>query len=769
MNNHNKTNIIRNRVSNACEFCRKRKIKCTEKNNKEKRTVENNNDIEQKIQSKLLKHEDNDFILFDNLENNNIIGNAILCDKTRRKNYYAIVIDKYLIELYFRYANLYIPVISKETVMERIQNKTILPELLLSIYGAVHMFKPNPDIGKALKYNKMALYFLMNYPHDSDVQTVQAYIIISKSIAGTNLCWILFGYFTRKTNILNLFKDNEKLNKRYNLENKLTFLSITSLDMKLSIITGRSSKYDYLNLLYTDNVIKIVNNINDNINDLSNDLIDMLKVVITDLVLSRLLAIVVHYIVESHTDTTEMEYLEKIIVYWFKLYEPIFTRDDNCYSVNYKNNVYCQIFFSTLKILYLRCKSASIISNKIKIPSSIKDNYIIPEVYKSNNLKNKYSDPLLEYCYNLLLNILLKKENTEKSVFNDNYDYQKENNYKSSENIINNFDMFTINNHIYIKGNNKTPLQTDFTNTINSSFEKYIPSDENIINNLEMNILNKDNINLNHSYEEISQKNKYEQYHSINIKRCEAWKNLTKVTKNPPGFEDELVKKVYDNIANISSNSNPPDDNVEMDYQYLLYNMYDEKNNTYLNEDSNKEQLFNNYFLEFIEDAHQSYEIKMGNDNQNAIFENIINPFINLKHVINDNIQNSLNNINDKSVDKDSFEYLIKCYSLANEITENIKLYKKLKVIFDYTLSWYFYETGIIYIIFYVNEGEEKFYEIAKFYENILSEGSKYYIALTPYSSKFREMMEEAKISVQNNSKKLTIKDVFKNLQSVIF
>ncbi|OUM64545.1 hypothetical protein PIROE2DRAFT_8617 [Piromyces sp. E2] len=152
-----------------------------EENNMKKGKEKKRNDFEKKIHSKLLKLKKNDFLLFNNLEKNSIIGNAILYNKTQHNNYYVIVIDKFLIELYFRYAYVYIPVISKETVIERIQNKTILPELLLSIYGAVYMFKPNVEIEKAFKYNKMALYFLMNYPHNSDIQAIQAFAIVSKS------------------------------------------------------------------------------------------------------------------------------------------------------------------------------------------------------------------------------------------------------------------------------------------------------------------------------------------------------------------------------------------------------------------------------------------------------------------------------------------------------------------------------------------------------------------------------------------------------------
>jgi len=114
------------------------------------------------------------------LEKTTKIGNALLVNKTQYLNYHVIEIDNTLIDYYFRFVYINLPVISKETVMEHIQNKTILPELLLAIYSVTYMFKPNPDIEKSRKYNKMALYFLTNHEHKLDVQIVQAYAIISR-------------------------------------------------------------------------------------------------------------------------------------------------------------------------------------------------------------------------------------------------------------------------------------------------------------------------------------------------------------------------------------------------------------------------------------------------------------------------------------------------------------------------------------------------------------------------------------------------------------
>ncbi|OUM64549.1 hypothetical protein PIROE2DRAFT_8621 [Piromyces sp. E2] len=622
MNKNHKKNINRINVSNACDHCREKKIKCSgEKpkckncsklntpcvyNQKKKKRGPKNGYIEELV-NKILQQQlerliENKIIsgkdIYNIVKKNNdiIISSEIL--KEHLNN--VIIEEKNNNEQYFRYVYTYTPVISKETVIEHIQNKTILPELLLSIYGAAYLFKPNADIGNAWKYNKMALYFLMNYPHDSDVQTIQAYAIVSKSFSGTNLCWILFSYFIRKSNILNMINDNENLNKRCNLENKLTFLNVTSMDMILSIITGRSNRHDYCNILYSDKIINMINNANDNLHDLSKDLIDLFKIVIMDLVTSRLLAIVVHYINESHTDTSEIKYLENKIEYWFKLFEPIFICNDQYYSISYNNSIFYHVFFSTLKILYYRCKSTSIISNKIKIQSTGKDNFIMIDHIKdeSDNLDNKYSETFLKYCYNLLSNKKFENDRIQKSLFNDDY------------------------------GNNRIPIKTDFTNTINSSFKNNIPTNDSIIQNLDISLLNDNN--------------------NTNIK---PWRDLTKVNEDPPEFEDKL----------------------------------------------------NNYLI------------------------------LNLSKIVNnDDIHNKLYNINNESIEKGSIKYLNECYLVASRVTERMKMFRK-----------------------------EEYYEIAKFYENILREGSKYYIAVTPYSLKFREMMEEAVISVKNNSKKLTIKEIF--------
>jgi hypothetical protein len=80
---------------------------------------------------------------------------------------------------------------------------------------------------------------------------------------------------------------------------------------------------------------------------------------------------------------------------------------------------------------------------------------------------------------------------------------------------------------------------------------------------------------------------------------------------------------------------------------------------------------------------------------------------------------------------------------------------------YHYILTWCFYQIGIIFLICYVNEGKKEDYEIAKFYEELLETSAEYYVAVAPYLSKYKEMVEEVEYSVENGIPKLSIRDIF--------
>jgi len=321
-------------------------------------------------------------------------------------------------------------------------------------------------------------------------------------------------------------------------------------------------------------------------------------------------------------------------------------------------------------------------------------------------------------------------------------------------------------NRIYIKVKNVIPLKIDFMNNSDSFVNDDIILNRDVIQNLDIYFLNDGKEDKKRSYEKSFPNNEKETYENSNYKRFKAWTNLSEVDNNSL-FKNKLMKKIYDNVQNITSNSikkDFEDDNVDDDeYQHLYYSRFNKKNdinNVGIGQSSN---IYEND-LKIGKNGDQINKIDVDIDGQNAIFENILNPFNNLDETNKNDTHNHLNLINNESMEDNSMNYLKKCYFIAKDITQKIKLLKsnldKNNLIYNYILSWCFYEIGIIFIIFYVKEGKEEHYQMAKYYEEILTEGSKFFIAIIPYLSRFREMMEEAKISVQNNSKVLIIKDI---------
>lgn len=134
--------------------------------------------LKENIKSRLLILKNKDFIIFKNSEKTKV-GTAIIYNNSEIHKYHFIEIDNELINLYFRYAHFYIPVLEKNIFMQRIRNKAILPSLLLAVYSAAHFFKPNPDLKKARKYFKMAYNSIMDYNFGIDIQMVQTLVIIS--------------------------------------------------------------------------------------------------------------------------------------------------------------------------------------------------------------------------------------------------------------------------------------------------------------------------------------------------------------------------------------------------------------------------------------------------------------------------------------------------------------------------------------------------------------------------------------------------------------
>jgi len=177
----------------------------------------------------------------------------------------------------------------------------------------------------------------------------------------------------------------------------------------------------------------------------------------------------------------------------------------------------------------------------------------------------------------------------------------------------------------------------------------------------------------------------------------------------------------------------------------------------------------NNYYGEFLSNIMNSYTPSFNiNDNMKVKY---------LNHV-DDNGTSSASDFqskqfNDEQKNSDdsydsninSMESLKVCKDIAIAVTKKIKILKSIisphQMKYHYILTWCFYQIGIIFLICYVNEGKKEDYEIAKFYEELLETSAEYYVAVAPYLSKYKEMVEEVEYSVENGIPKLSIRDIF--------
>jgi len=140
---------------------------------------ENYDKMESDVRSSLSKLKEDEFIIYKKIENYENVGNAIIYNKSQILNYIYVEIDYSLIDLFFHYSHYYMPSLSKEIVMEYIQNKTILPGLLLAMYASAYMFKPNPDLEKSKRYCRIAYDIIIENYYSPNIQIIQAFTIIS--------------------------------------------------------------------------------------------------------------------------------------------------------------------------------------------------------------------------------------------------------------------------------------------------------------------------------------------------------------------------------------------------------------------------------------------------------------------------------------------------------------------------------------------------------------------------------------------------------------
>jgi len=100
----------------------------------------NSKEFMDSIIQKLSSFENNEYIIFRVPEGyESSTGRAIVFNKYNFYNYNYVEINYYLIRLYFRYAKFSMN-LNEEIIKERIQNKTILPRIIVSnICSCLHV------------------------------------------------------------------------------------------------------------------------------------------------------------------------------------------------------------------------------------------------------------------------------------------------------------------------------------------------------------------------------------------------------------------------------------------------------------------------------------------------------------------------------------------------------------------------------------------------------------------------------------------------------
>jgi len=262
-------------------------------------------------------------------------------------------------------------------------------------------------------------------------------------------------------------------------------------------------------------------------------------------------------------------------------------------------------------------------------------------------------------------------------------------------------------------------------------------------------------------------------------------------------FNDNLLNNIYNKLSNNTHSINNSEYEKIYD-NHIYFNQYlTNQNNDYNLSDLNKDSSFLNYHDNKLDLSHffkikdnnnnNNYNIFSGEDiNSSNQFNEMENEYVSMEESSEVDENSVFNPCNDmiqinydmiqryikldeqdetKSIHNNSVSSLKECYSLSNAVHKKIKkllqYLNNKNMIFNYLTVCCFYEIGIIYMIFYVNEGNEEDYQIAKYYEKLLDEYSKFYLAINPYLKNYHEMLKEAENSVQNNTKQLVIKDFF--------
>jgi len=248
--------------------------------------------------------------------------------------------------------------------------------------------------------------------------------LFKKIVPGTNTGWIIIGNALRLSHTLQINKKKKDLKSIYNNEKMITFWYNVSMDILYSVMTNRSYRYDYYNILNSEYSISFLTQLELTKNSL---------IIIMNLIISKLFHIIVIYIREIRSNNFEISNLDKKIDYWLKMFEPEFTYNYDLEEEDIDSvitNSQLEIFFITLKIIYYRRKLTLISTqHKGKLPDE-NDLNIYGDIgynfLKSKEKEQRFSDCLLNYCIDFL-----KKKNEikmEDKIFT--YNDGKPNNYK---------------------------------------------------------------------------------------------------------------------------------------------------------------------------------------------------------------------------------------------------------------------------------------------------------------------------------------------------
>eukprot|EP00833_Pecoramyces_ruminatium_P010687 jgi/Orpsp1_1/1184719/evm.model.c7180000090709.2 len=534
------------------------------------------------------------------------------------------------------------------------------------------------------------------------------------------------------------------------------------MDILYSIMTSRSYRYDYYNILSSEYAVSFLSQLELTKNSL---------IIIMNLVLSKLFLTIIIFIREMRSNNFEISNLDKKIDYWLKIFEPEFTfnydiEDEDINSVI--TNSQFNIFFITLKIIFYRRKSILISTkHKEKLPDENDLNIYGDIGYNFIKFKEKeqqISDCLLNYCIDFL-----KKRNEIKTGNKKFTYYEVTNKYKYAEidfnlndsyknleeeiqsSYIENSNDKKNSNHTYYQSNSNydnekdnfkqfktlnTYLNMDENEKSESSNDKTQKFNDKLLNNIYNKLSDSFNYTNNDTYN-TNDKNMYDNqiYFDQNLNSLNSINyNINDINK------DKAIFNFQDNELNLSQFFMMNNDNINVD-------------NIVSNEDESQNNQFNEMENEHV-NMNESSEIE---DYFNCLIQenyDIIQKYIKFDK------QNEM-----QSIQNDSKFLLKECYNLSKIVHEKIKklhrYLNKQNMIMNFFTTYCLYEIGIIYILFYVDEGNKDDYQIAKYYENLLEEHSKHYSAITPYLKNYRGMLKEAEDSVQNNIKQLIIKDIF--------